>query len=376
MSKVTVNGLKEKTFIYEGTDQEPELKLTAKVKTNGIEEEKTLTPKIDYTTKWQKNKNAGTATVIFTGRGGYTGTLKKTFKIKKFDISVNADGRFAATLTQTSVPYAKGGAKPAVTVTFRAADGSVQTLAEGQDYTLVYRKNTAVNDGSDQNKRPAVIVKGKGNYSGTYGTELNYQITPQDIGRLRLTAADKTYQNKKNKYATKVAVTDLNGKALKAGTDYSRTFAYRYKNETAVKNEMASGGTAVRAAGEAVDQNDVIPAKTVLQVTVTAREGGNYTGTITGEYRIAQAAISSAAVSVPKQIYTGREITPDKSQFTVKIKGKSVAEDQWEIVPDSYKNNVKKGTASVTIRGVDNYGGTKTVKFTIRAKGFQWWWRN
>ena len=375
MSKVTVNGLKEKTFIYEGTDQEPELKLTAKVKTNGIEEEKTLTPKIDYTTKWQKNKNAGTATVIFTGRGGYTGTLKKTFKIKKFDISVNADGRFAATLTQTSVPYAKGGAKPAVTVTFRAADGSVQTLAEGQDYTLVYRKNTAVNDGSDQNKRPAVIVKGKGNYSGTYGTELNYQITPQDIGRLMLTAADKTYQNKKNKYATKVAVTDLNGKALKAGTDYSRTFVYRYKNETAVKNEMASGGIAVRVAGEAVDQNDVIPAKTVLQVTVTAREGGNYTGTITGEYRIAQAAISSAAVSVSKQIYTGREITPDKSQFTVKIKGKPVAEDQWEIVPGSYKNNVKKGTASVTICGVDNYGGTKTVKFTIKAKGFLWWWR-
>lgn len=375
MSKVTVNGLKEKTFIYEGTDQEPELKLTAKVKTNGIEEEKTLTPKIDYTTKWQKNKNAGTATVIFTGRGGYTGTLKKTFKIKEFDISVNADGRFAATLTQTSVPYAKGGAKPAVTVTFRAADDSVQTLAEGQDYTLVYRKNTAVNDGSDQNKRPAVIVKGKGNYSGTYGTELNYQITPQDIGRLMLTAADKTYQNKKNKYATKVAVTDLNGKALKAGTDYSRTFAYRYKNETAVKNEMASGGTAVRVAGEAVDQNDVIPAKTVLQVTLTAREGSNYTGTITGEYRIAQAAISSAAVSVPKQIYTGREITPDKSQFTVKIKGKPVAEDQWEIVPGSYKNNVKKGTASVTICGVDNYGGTKTVKFTIKAKGFLWWWR-
>ena len=48
-------------------------------------------------------------------------------------------------------------------------------------------------------------------------------------------------------------------------------------------------------------------------------------------------------------------------------------QDQYEIVPNSYKNNVKEGTASVTIRGVNNYGGTKIVKFSIRAKGFVWW---
>lgn len=128
--------------------------------------------------------------------------------------------------------------------------------------------------------------------------------------------------------------------------------------------------------GEAVGQNDVIPAGTILLVKAMARDGSNYTGEIAGEYRITQAAISSASVSVQKQTYTGQPVVLDKADITVKVKGKPVAEDQWEIVPGSYKNNVKKGTASVTIRGVDNYGGTKTVKFTIRAKGFQWWWRN
>ena len=41
----------------------------------------------------------------------------------------------------------------------------------------------------------------------------------------------------------------------------------------------------------------------------------------------------------------------------------------YVIVEDSYKNNVKKGKASVTIKGIsDRCGGTKTVKFDIKAK--------
>lgn len=36
-----------------------------------------------YTITYKNNKNAGTATVIFTAKAPYTGTIKKTFKIKK-----------------------------------------------------------------------------------------------------------------------------------------------------------------------------------------------------------------------------------------------------------------------------------------------------
>lgn len=367
VSKATVKGLTGQSFLYGGVNQEPEL--TVSVKTVGVE--KTLQKGTDYKLTWQKNCDAGTATVTITGVGGYTGTLKKNFKIQAFDISANADGRFTAALAQEKVPYAKGGTKPEVSVTFLKDDGSTQKLKEGKDYTLSYRNHTAPNDGSRPDKLPTVTIKGKGNFKGTYGTKLTYQITTQDLGAegLQIAAADKTYQNKKNVYTTKVTVIDRNGKALKAGTDYNKILAaaYAYKNDTTLDN-----GT-VRTAGTTVDKNDIIPAGTVLTVTVNGK--GNYTGSITGEYRITQAAISSASVTIPKQTYTGAAITLDKSQITVKVKGKPIAEDQYEIVAGSYKNNVKKGTASVTIRGVDNYGGTKTVKFTIKAKGFLWWWR-
>ena len=363
VSKATVTGLAGQTFVYGGVNKEPEL--TVSMKVAGVE--KTLEKGTNYKVTWQKNRDAGTATAMITGVGGYTGTLKKTFKIQAFDIAANADGRFTAVLTQDEVPYAKGGTKPEVAVTFLRDNGTTQKLQEGKDYTLSYKNHTTLNDGSRADKLPTVTIKGKGNFKGTYGTKLIYKITTQDLGSLTLTAADKTYQNKKNIFATKVTITDLNGKVLKAGTDYEKVFTYAYKNETTLGDET------VRAAGAAVDKNDIIPAGTVLEVRVSAK--GSYTGTKTGEYRIAQASIASASVSIPKQTYTGQAITPDKDQITVKIKGKPVDASQYEIVPGSYKNNVKKGTASVTIRGVDNYGGTKTVKFTIRAKGFLWWWR-
>ena len=48
-------------------------------------------------------------------------------------------------------------------------------------------------------------------------------------------------------------------------------------------------------------------------------------------------------------------------------------DSDYEIV--SYENNINKGKAKVTIKGVGNYGGTKTITFTIKAKGLLWWWR-
>lgn len=369
VSKAKVSGLSGRTFIYNGSDIEPTLTLT--VKLNGTDVD--LVQGTDYSVTWQKNLNKGTATVIFTGKDGYTGTLKKTFKIKAFNIAENKDGLFKVELKSDTVPYAKGGAKPELTVTFQVTDGTPDgtqtlTLKEGTDYTVSYKNNKAVNDGSTPAKIPTLTIKGKGNFTGTYSQNLTYKITEQDLGKLKLTAADKVYQNKKNIYSTKVTITDLDGKALKAGTDYEKTLTYTYKNDTTLDNGM------IRRAGEAVDKNDIIPADTEICVEAVSK-GSNYTGTLSGEYSFKEYDISGAKVTIPKQTYTGRKITLDKTdekQILVKVKGKKVEPDQFDIV--GYTNNVQKGTATVTLKGKDNYGGTKTVKFTIKAKGFLWWW--
>ena len=367
IKKAAVTGLT--ASVYSGMQHKPEPVLTMKKTVNGAQTTETLQKDRDYTLSWQKNENAGTATVVITGIGGYTGTVKKTFKIGKYDIARNEGEKFTASLEEAAFPYEKGGVKAKPTVTFHADDGSQLILTEGKDYTLSYKQHTGL---TKDGKYAEITIKGKGNFSGTYQSKLNYEIVRQNIGQLTLTAQDKVYQNKKNIYATKVTVTDVNGKALKAGTDYDKVITYTYANPTEVQDAAVNGTVVNRASGDTVEKNDIIPVGTVLKVKAAAKEGGSYFGTLEGEYRITQASIASAAVSVPKQEYTGQPVTLDKSDITVKIKGKTVEDDQWEIVPDSYKNNVKKGTASVTIRGVDNYGGTKAIKFTIKAKAFAW----
>ena len=111
----------------------------------------------------------------------------------------------------------------------------------------------------------------------------------------------------------------------------------------------------------------------MIRVTATAKGGSGYTGTASGTYRIIKANISSAKVTIPTQVYTGKRITLSENDIKVVIKGKRLQADDYEIV--GYANNINKGTAKVTIRGTGNYGGLKIQPFKIKAKGFRWWWR-
>ncbi len=288
----------------------------------------------DYKISYQNNTNAGKATVVITGMGPYTGTVKKTFKILQNDIS----GLAAA--MGTSFAYEKGGCKPKPEVTFNG-----MKLSEGTDYTLSYKNNNKIGNTA------SVTVKGKGNYKGQIVRY--FEVTIQDISKLKVVAADKAYQEKKNIYKTKVRVIDLNGKALDAGTDYAKDIYYTYE----------SGAKA----GQPILSTDIIPVGTVIGVDVRVATPRRYQGTVHGTYRIVQADISKAKVTINPQEYTGRSIRPKKSQIQVTLNGVQLRNDDYEIV--GYENNVKQGNAKITIRGVGGYGGTKTATFKIKKKG-------
>ena len=69
--KATVSGISTKAFTGKNNTQ------SITVKYNG----KTLKKGTDHTVSYSNNKNIGTATVKITGKGSYTGTITKTFKI-------------------------------------------------------------------------------------------------------------------------------------------------------------------------------------------------------------------------------------------------------------------------------------------------------
>ena len=285
---------------------------------------------VDYTVTYKNNAKVGTATVTFKGIGNYTGSFSKTFKITPAT-NVSASAIF-------DQPYEKGGCKPDVMI--RDPNRDFYHLENGKDYTLTYKNNTKLG-------KATVTAKGKGNYSFTL--EFGFNIVAGNVADATMTAADKAFANKKNAYKTTVTLTDTNGKKLVAGTDYEKTLEYFYA-ET----------------GAPVGADDIPVAGTTISVFAFGK--GNYTGSAYAEYRIVKAVINKAKVTIPVQSYTGRPVTLSKDDITVKVGTTVLGADDYEIV--SYSNNVAKGTATVVLKGVGEYGGTKTVTFKIAEKLF------
>ena len=233
----------------------------------------------------------------------------------------------------------------------------------GKDYTLTYKNNKIISDGNTGRKTPTVVVKGKGNYKGS--KEFTFTITRQKMSLLAISVPDISYQNKAGKYISKPVIKDINGKTLTAGVDYEKQFTYSYAEDT-----VLADGT-LRKAGTIISSRDVLPAGT--KVTITVHGKGNYIGELSGTYRIVKADIGKASGKVSAQVYTGKPITPGQDCITLKSGKILLTSDDYEIV--SYNNNIKKGTATVVVKGIGNYGGTKTLKFTIKSKLFSWWWR-
>ena len=145
-------------------------------------------------------------------------------------------------------------------------------------------------------------------------------------------------------------ITDTDGKALKAGTDYRNPVYYLGE--------------------EKVEEKATLPAGT--EVTVRAEGKGAYTGTIQTTFRIAAKSFGGVTGKIEEQTYTGEEVTLTKDKITLTIgKGANqvtLTEDDFEIV--GYKNNIRKGTATVILKGKGSYAGTKNVTFKIGAKEF------
>lgn len=330
LSKAKVTGLVTKE--YTGA----EITQNAVLTYNG----KTLVKDKDYKVAYSKNVTPGKATVTFTGIHSYSGTVKKTFTITPYAMNQDQAKVLKVSAPQT-VSFTKGGAKPKPVVSYRG-----EVLTEGVDYTLSYKNNKTVTaSDASANKMPQILIKGKGRFKGT--VPVTFTIKQASIGQAAISVEDVVYSTKANAYRKAPVLTDTDGKKLQAGKDYEKTFRYLNADGT----EIAAG--------------TVLPAGSQIKIVVTGK--GNYTGSISTVYRVVNASLSKAKVKIKDQVYSGKEIVPAKSDIEIRFgKDEPLKSSDYEIVV--VENNVKKGTATVTIRGLGNYGGTKKVKFKIISR--------
>ncbi|MEY8460950.1 BspA family leucine-rich repeat surface protein [Eggerthellaceae bacterium 24-137] len=108
-----------------------------------------LRPGVDYTVAYKNNVNAGTASVVVTGKGNYGGTATETFSISTLSL-------YDASISKIAIQDYTGKAiKPVPTVKVAG-----KTLKNGRDFTLKYYWNKNVGTAM-------VDVVGKGNYAGS-----------------------------------------------------------------------------------------------------------------------------------------------------------------------------------------------------------------
>ena len=386
------DGSKNVSVVYNGEEQEPEVRVSLQKKVKGkdgkmvtqttyLREYDEYAQYGDYKVSYLKNVDAGTATVVITGVGGYTGTVKKTFKITQADLA--AEGTEAKIGVADSIPFVKNGAKPAIVVTAKMANGNTVTLKEGKDYTVTYANNKAVSEGKNltEKKLPLITVKGKGNFKGSI--KQTFTITNKSladkVNPITVTVADVPANKNKGKFVSKPVVTDETGTKLKEKTDYTLSYSLLMANGEETKLDV---------------KKDVVnePGSTI-RITITG--AGNYRGegsVLTADYRITEFDFKKVTVKVvPKTLpYTTKPVTLTEEDLILTMKvgtGKQAVVEELKLITDGddtkdgykiigYKNNVNKGTAQVTLQGCGKYGGTKTVKFYIGTRPFLWWLRN
>ena len=299
----------------------------------------------DYTVTYSKNVNAGTATAVINGINGFSGSRKLTFKIRKKTLEEAMVEVFEAECV-----YLKGGAKPAVTLAYNGVK-----LQEGTDFKLSYKNNKKIYTDASfaSGKAPLIKISGKGNFTGSIS--MKFTITKKSADQLTFRGKDKVHGKGKGGFLSAFVIYDRNGKKLSPGTDYDKA-SIVYLDEN----------------GDEIDRRAVIDRTAVITVRVTCI--GNYEGTLTGSYRLIEKGcdISKAKFTLRKtdRYYTGTPVTLGAEDFEkVLINGSDVLTygTDYMIDASSYKNNSRKGTASVDVIGLGRYGGRKTISFRIKA---------
>ncbi len=185
---VTLND--ENPIIYDGTAKTPGVTVTLG--------ETALKP-TDYTLKYENNTNAGTATITVKGTGNYTGTVEKTFEIKKATPTLAITGvkqdatytgeRFSNTYVQTNnnpsdleVTYEYYLQSDAACTTqvnpIDAGSYKVRISFAGNDNYNAVEPTATVDFTIGKANHPISITAASVTYTGAVYSEKNITVTP------------------------------------------------------------------------------------------------------------------------------------------------------------------------------------------------------
>ena len=325
---------------------------------------RTLKNGTDFTVSYKNNTEPGTATLSVTGKGNYSGSVSKTFKI-----TARAINDVEVTVPDTVFTGVQ--VRPDVVVSY----GNYQFI-NNSDYTLSFKDNVNIGTAS-------VVVTGKNHLSGS--RTVTFPIEKADISGTEIAVKNATFTGSAVKSAVDVRLGNV---TLKEGTHYTLSYKNNVnagtaqgtisgkgslegavtKDFTIVKADIskaditASGtyapdgvkiGINAKFGNYTLKSSDYIvkvPTSAGEQ-TLTISGNGNFSGKTTVKCNVAKADIANAKSSL--------SLSTDGKGYTVTVIYDGVLLTQNK----DYKVAVtESGTGvSAVITGIGNYGGTVTL---------------
>ena len=235
--------------------------------------DKKLKAGTDYTVEYSTSDftNVGTIKVTITGKGNYSGTVKRSYKVTPKEYTVTTD---SATKTYSGTALTAGGKVEGIvsgeTVEFTTTGSQTEVGTSKNTYELVWKSAKATNYTLVKESIGTLTVKAKSIVPDGPDTpdEKKTGITVSE-------PSDSKYDGKEHKEVLTVTDTKT-GKELVAGTDYSVTYS----------SDLVNAGT----------------------VKVTVAGLGNYTGSFTKTYKITKRSVTLTSATVSK-VYDGSALT-------------------------------------------------------------------
>ena len=255
-----------KDSVYDGKEHKWSPTVTDKA-------DKKLEAGTDYTVEYSTSDftNVGTIEVTITGKGNYSGTVKRSYKVTPKEYTVTTE---SATKTYSGTALTAGGKVEGIvsgeTVEFTTTGSQTEVGTSKNTYELVWKSAKATNYTLAKESIGKLTVKAKSIVPDGPDTpdEKKTGITVSE-------PSDSKYDGKEHKEVLTVTDTKT-GKELVAGTDYSVTYS----------SDLVNAGT----------------------VKVTVAGLGNYSGSFTKTYKITKRSVTLTSATVSK-VYDGSALT-------------------------------------------------------------------
>lgn len=354
ISATAVSGTGNKVYTGSAIKPVPAVKAGGRTLKNGT----------DFTVSYKNNTEPGTATLIVNGKGNYSGSVSKTFKITARAIN-------DVEVTVPDTVFTGEQVRPDVVVSY----GSYQFISDS-DYTLSFKDNVNIGTAS-------VVVTGKNHLSGS--RTVTFPIEKADISSTEIAVKNATFTGSAIKSDVDVRLGNV---TLKEGTHYTLSY----------KNNVNAGTAQVTISGKGSLEGAVTMSFTIAKAdiskasisangtyapdgvkiginakfgnytlkssdysftaptaageqTLTISGNGNFSGKTTVKCNVAKADIANAKSSL--------SLSTDGKGYTVTViyDGVLLTQDK------DYKVAITESTTGVSavITGIGNYGGTATI---------------